>query len=200
MGSSTYLLGTLAATTLVLGAWAASPQAKDEERVLFDFRDPDASKAWQNVNDDVMGGLSEGRLRITGRGTLEFYGVLSLENRGGFASVRSKPQRLGLVDGDRIVARVRGDGRQYYLNLLVPTRRVAFSYRASFETKPGKWQDLSIPLSEFQATSFGRPLKGAAPLEPAKVNSIGFLLADKKAGPFKLEVEYLKAARKTDRR
>jgi hypothetical protein len=29
-------------------------------------------------------------------------------------------------------------------------------------------------------------------LDPGKVNSVGFLLADKKAGPFKLEVDWIK--------
>jgi monofunctional biosynthetic peptidoglycan transglycosylase len=124
---------------------------------------------------------------------MEFYGTLSLENNGGFASVRSRPKKLGLADGEVIVAQVRGDGRQYYLNLHVPTRRIAFSYRASFETKKGKWQEVKVPLSKFQATSFGRPIKDAAPVDPREVNSVGFLLADKKAGPFKLEVEWVKA-------
>ena len=29
-------------------------------------------------------------------------------------------------------------------------------------------------------------------LDPSKVNSVGFLLADKQAGPFKLEVDWIK--------
>ena len=52
-----------------------------------------------------------------------------------------------------------------------------------------------MPLKELQATSFGRPVKDAGPVEASKVNSIGFLLADKKAGPFKLEVEWIKVVR-----
>ena len=45
------------------------------------------------------------------------------------------------------------------------------------------------------ATSFGRPVRNAGPVDAGKVNSIGFLLADKKAGPFKLEVEWIKVLR-----
>jgi len=51
---------------------------------------------------------------------------------------------------------------------------------------------VKIPLKDFQATSFGRPIEDAAPVDPAKVQAIGFLLADKKAGSFKLEVEWIK--------
>jgi len=44
------------------------------------------------VNDGVMGGVSDGRFRVTERQTLEFYGTLSLENNGGFASVSFVPR------------------------------------------------------------------------------------------------------------
>ena len=193
MSSEKYLTGTFLVALLVVVGWTSNLSADEEGRVLFDFRKPEAAKLWQPVNDGVMGGVSDGRFRVTEQGMMEFYGTLSLENNGGFASVRSRPKKLGLADGEAIVARVRGDGREYYLSLRVPTRQIAFSYRASFETKKGKWQEVRVPLNRFQATSFGRPVKDAAPVDPREVNSIGFLLADKKAGPFKLEVEWVKA-------
>lgn len=193
MSSGTYLTGTSLIGLLIVVGSTSNLSAGDDGRVLFDFQKPEAAKLWRPVNDGVMGGVSDGRFRITEQGMMEFYGTLSLENNGGFASVRSTPKKLGLTDGDVIVARVRGDGRQYYLNLRVPTRRIAFSYRASFATKKGKWQEVKVPLKQFQATAFGRPIKDAAPVDPGEVNSVGFLLADKKAGPFKLEVEWIKA-------
>jgi NADH dehydrogenase [ubiquinone] 1 alpha subcomplex assembly factor 1 len=79
-------------------------------RTLFDFAGPEAAQQWQAVNDGVMGGVSDGRFRITDDKTLEFFGTLSLENNGGFASVRTKPGELGLSDGDELVVRVKGDG------------------------------------------------------------------------------------------
>jgi monofunctional biosynthetic peptidoglycan transglycosylase len=184
-----------AVAALILICSVATVQADDKQIELFDFSKPDAAKQWQTVNDGVMGGVSDGRVRITDKGIMEFYGTLSLENNGGFASARSKSKPLGLKEGDVIVARVRGDGREYYLNATVPTFRIAFSYRSSFETKAGEWQEIKMPLKELQATSFGRPVKNAGPVEASKVNSVGFLLADKKAGPFKLEVEWIKVIR-----
>jgi len=184
-----------AVAAFILICSVATVQADDKQIELFDFSKPDAAKQWQTVNDGVMGGVSDGRVRITDKGIMEFYGTLSLENNGGFASVRSKSKPLGLKEGDVIVARLRGDGREYYLNATVPTFRIAFSYRASFETKADEWQEVKVPLKELQATSFGRPVKNAGPVDASKVNSIGFLLADKKAGPFKLEVEWIKVIR-----
>ncbi len=159
-------------------------------RTLFDFGEPRANNTWGTLNDGVMGGVSDGRWRITTDKTLLFSGTLSLQNNGGFASVRSQPRDLGLAEGDSLVVRVRGDGREYSVNLYVPTNRTAFSFRAPLETTAGKWQETVIPVSAFYATSFGRRV--AEKVDAAKVNSIGFLLGDKKAGPFKLEVASVK--------
>lgn len=165
---------------------------KGEETMLLDFRAPEAAAAWRAVNDGVMGGVSTGEFRITNSQTLEFFGNLSLENDGGFASIRTVPGAVDLAGAKALRLRFRGDGRTYLLNLYVPTRQIAFSYRAAFETDKGKWLELSIPLTEFKATSFGREVAGADPLDPAKVQSIGFMLSDKTPGPFKLEVDWIK--------
>ena len=172
-----------------------SAAAADElkARVLFDFSETEGGRRWQTVNDGVMGGRSDGRFRVAENGTMEFYGTLSLENNGGFASVRSQARRLGLQEGESLVTRVRGDGRRYTLNLYVPTRRMAFSYRVEFQSKKDEWIELRVPLKDFAATSFGRVVNNAGPVNPQKVSSIGFLLGDKKAGPFKLEVDWIKA-------
>ena len=162
---------------------------------LFAFGSPDAAAGWQAVNDDVMGGVSDGRFRITERQTLEFSGTLSLENNGGFVSVRSRPRTLGLQTGDTLVARVRGDGREYQFNLYASGRTRAFSYRAPVQTRSGEWVEVAVPLDRFEATSFGRVLRGAGPVDPRSVRSIGFLLAEKTPGPFVLEVAWVKALR-----
>jgi len=70
---------------------------------------------------------------------------------------------------------------------------MAFSYRVDFQTKKGEWIEVRAPLKDFVATSFGRIVNNAGPVNAQQVNSIGFLLGDKKAGPFKLEVDWIKA-------
>lgn len=170
-------------------------QAPQAPLFAFAFASPDAAAAWQAVNDGVMGGVSDGRFRIAERQTLEFYGTLSLENNGGFASVRSRPMPLGLQTGDALMARVRGDGREYQLNLYTSGRTTAFSYRAPVKTRPGEWIEVRIPLERFVATSFGRVLQGASPVDPRSVTSVGFLLAEKAPGPFALEIEWISVLR-----
>ena len=180
-------------TMLMLLFIGGSTLAADEDkpRTLFQFDTADAAKQWSTVNDGVMGGRSEGQFKITDKKTMQFFGTLSLENNGGFASVRTRPTKLDLKKGDSLILKVRGDGREYSLNLYVPRRLIAFSYRASFQTKKDEWIEVTVPLTKFVATSFGRVVKNQE-LDPSEVNGLGILLGDKKAGPFTLEVESIK--------
>jgi monofunctional biosynthetic peptidoglycan transglycosylase len=159
---------------------------------LLDFAGSDTVQKWQAVNDGVMGGVSDGRFKITPDKTMEFSGRLSLENNGGFASVRTKPANFNIHAGDTLVVRVKGDGREYVLNIYTKSRRMAFSYRTALPTTKDEWTEVSVPLEEFIPTSFGNRVQGMRPVEPDQINSLGFMLSDKKPGPFRLEVDWLK--------
>ena len=165
---------------------------------VLDFAGPDSAQKWQAVNDGVMGGVSDGRFRITGEKTLEFFGTLSLENNGGFASVRTKPADLNIKANDTIIVRVKGDGREYVLNLYTKSRRMAFSYRAPLPTTKDEWTEVKVPLAEFIPTAFGRRVQGMGPVEPDQINGLGFMLSDKKPGKFQTQVEWVKAGRERE--
>jgi peroxiredoxin len=187
------------ALAIVLGAIAGSAFASDagdsHARPLFDFAAADAAQAWRAVNDGVMGGVSTGEARVTEEHTLRFAGTLSLENDGGFASIWSAGPARDLQEFDGLYIRARGDGRRYRLTVRTDFPIAAGSYRREFGTTPETWIEVFLPFAEFEASSYGRPVAGAPPLNRARVASIGFLLADKKAGPFALEVAWIKAHR-----
>ena len=140
-----------------------------------------------------MGGRSIGRFRINAEQSLGFFGNLSLENNGRFASVRSRSRHLGLRDTDSIVAQVLGDGRTYSLNLYADNNvgGGGYSYRQSFQTQNGKWIQVEFPVSKFVATWRGREFPNQE-LDPRNANVLGIFLSDKQAGPFKLEVAWIK--------
>ena len=184
-----FLAGVLALSMVT------TAMAEDKMIPLFDFTEADAPKQWQTVNDGVMGGVSEGKFKITDAKTMEFFGTLSLANNGGFASVRTKVKKLSLEKDDTLVAKIRGDGRQYMLNLYPNKQRMAYSYRATVQTKKDEWIEVKVPLAKFEATSFGRIVKNAGLVKPEEINSLGFMLGDKKAGRFKMEIEWIKVER-----
>jgi uncharacterized surface protein with fasciclin (FAS1) repeats len=167
--------------------------SKPISKLLIDFSDESVANQWISVNDNVMGGISEGRFHITDNNTLEFSGNLSLENRGGFASIRTRSIDLNLDGYDKIGLRLKGDGRTYYFNLMTSSRRPASSYRAPVKTQKDTWQDIHIALEDFVYTSFGRVMEGVAPVKAENIQSLGFTLSDKKPGPFLLEVSEIRS-------
>ncbi|MCE9534000.1 MAG: CIA30 family protein [Planctomycetes bacterium] len=72
---------------------------------------------------------------------------------------------------------------------------MAFSYRATILSKKDEWIEIKVPLDKFEATSFGRVVQDAGAVKPEEVNALGFMVSDKKAGPFKLEIESIKVVR-----
>jgi len=158
---------------------------------VFSFNDPAAASQWQVVNDGVMGGRSYGQRRVNEYKNLEFSGNLSLANNGGFSSIRAARGGLNLTGDSVIIARVRGDGREYKFNLYTQRNLSGYSWRQTFQTRKDEWIDVKIPLNKFVATWRGRTFRNER-LNASEVQGMGILLGDKKPGPFKLEIESIK--------
>jgi NADH dehydrogenase [ubiquinone] 1 alpha subcomplex assembly factor 1 len=154
--------------------------------LLADFNDADEAARWRPTDDIVMGGQSSSAMQA-GDGVGVFAGELSLESGGGFASVRRREQLVDLSACDAIELHVRGDGRRYKLNLRTSVSFDAVVYQAAFATRPGTWQTVTLPLTAFEPRFRGRPAAGT--LDRAHVASLGLLISDKQAGPFRLEVK-----------
>lgn len=164
-------------------------------KTLFDFETATHSPAWDVVNDGVMGGVSASQFQVLTNGGAVFSGTVRLENNGGFASVRSTPVRENLAGLTAFVLRVRGDGRRYKFSARTGVGFDSPLYQCSFTTKQGEWEEHRLAFSDFVPTFRGRVLTDVPPLDPAGVNSVGFLISDKQAGPFRLEIGWIKAAR-----
>jgi NADH dehydrogenase [ubiquinone] 1 alpha subcomplex assembly factor 1 len=166
-----------------------------EQRLIFDFKTADAERDWVTVNDDVMGGVSEGKVSLSKKGVLRFEGKVSLDNNGGFASIRSRPQPHDLSAYAGLLIRVCGDGQRYACTLRTDFDIMAGSYQCKFETQKDEWQNIFLPLEEFVPTSFGQAMQNAPRLNKAAIRSFGFMISDQQAGPFRLEVGWIKAVR-----
>ena len=161
--------------------------------MIFDFEDARDIETWGAVNDGVMGGVSDGSVRMTDRGSLQFSGSVSLENNGGFASIRSRRADLDLSSFDGLLVRVRGDGKRYDFNLRTNVRIMAGSYRVKFDTIANTWLEVYLPFEDFVPTSFGRVRTDLPALDSSKIRSFGLLISDKQVGAFEIEVDWIKA-------
>ena len=159
-------------------------------RRLIDF-DAGTDRDWIAVNDGVMGGRSSSDLAVGDDGIGVFTGNLSLENNGGFASVRTAVPDAALAGASRIVLRVRGDGRRYQLRLRHGRRFDGISYTASFETTADDWSTVTLPLGTFEPTFRGYRPRNAEPLDPPRVGQVGIMLSDGQEGPFRLEIDWI---------
>lgn len=161
--------------------------------MLFDFLATSTEPAWFAVNDSVMGGVSRGGPKLID-GSLHFRGVLSLQNNGGFSSIRSGGPTRDLSAAEAILLRVKGDGRTYRLQLgtYAQFRRSRISYQAEFATQNGQWTEVTVPLSSLTPEFRGQKLPGP-PLDRSRIEEIGLSLSDGKPGAFALEIDWIKA-------
>jgi NADH dehydrogenase [ubiquinone] 1 alpha subcomplex assembly factor 1 len=162
---------------------------ESKSSVLMHFGE--ASPPWRNIDDVVMGGVSSSRFRIE-NGLGVFEGTVSLENGGGFASVRSTAGDHDLSAARGLLLRVRGDGKRYALRLRTTDVFGGINYEARFETAEDEWATVSISFERFEPVYRGRKVQDVNPLDLKSVKTLGFLISDKQDGPFRLEVDWIK--------
>jgi len=157
--------------------------------LIFDFTEEDIEGKWIVVNDNVMGGRSEGGYSFR-KNRLIFSGNTNT-NGGGFSSIRTNPTNFYLGDRTGLHIRFKGDGRTYKLGVRIEGKPV--SYRSNFTSGNG-WQEVRVPFNEMDVSWRGRPLsKEEHPLIKSKIRSIEFMIYDKQDGPFKLQVDWIKS-------
>lgn len=176
---------------------ACLPALAGEDLPLAEFTPEESTRlSWRVVDDGVMGGLSQGKLEFSKEGILRFFGTLSLENNGGFSSLRTGDVKFDLSGAEGVVLRVKGDGRSYQLRFSTDAqyRGQEMSFQAGFRTTKGEWTEVKVPFKSFSGTWRGieLPEKG---FDPAKIRRLGLLLADKNQGPFELHVDWIRSYR-----
>ena len=140
---------------------------------------------WWAVNDGVMGGVSSGGIKTDGKGVI-FTGALSLDNNGGFSSVRKRVE-VDVRDATAVRFKVLGDGREYQFRIRHSGRLNRIAWHKPFVTN-GTWQEIEVPLEEFVPVWRGRPVDDAGPVVASRIREVGFMLADKNEGQFALRI------------
>ena len=115
-----------------------------QNMTIFNFtKDSDISN-WKIVDDVVMGGRSDGSFTINEDGHGAFSGKVSLENNGGFSSLRYKFETKETSAYSRFIIRLKGDGKPYQFRVK-DKRYNRYSFIFTFETTTD-WQTIEIPF------------------------------------------------------
>ena len=175
-------------------------------KLLFDFANPNADikEAWGAVDDVVMGGVSQSNIRL-GENKAIFSGIVSTDNNGGFASVRTRnfEPPLDLSDYEGIELKVIGDGKRYKFITRCEGKWDGIGYCYSFDTVYNFPTTIRIPFQDLIPVFRAKTVKEASQLDAAKVYSMQLMLSkfeydgelnpNFEAGSFSLQVEYIKA-------
>lgn len=177
--------------TVVLCVIAASAGTaeRNETVIIVDFANE--SESWPNIDDAVMGGMSTSEM-VVEEGHASFRGLVSFDNNGGFASVRSRPQLRDLSAFDGLILRVRSDGKKYGFRIRTSASFDGVSYQVSLAPPPGEWTDVVVPFSDFVPVWRGRPVADHPPLDPALVTTLG-LIVSRQEGPFQIDIASIRA-------
>ena len=176
--------------------------------ILFDFRNRqlDLREIWGSVDDVVMGGVSESQISAASDAAI-FSGVVSTENSGGFASVRTRnfSPPLDLSSYAGIDLRVKGDGQRYKFLIRTTQSWDGLAYSYAFDTQPQQWLTVRIPFQELNPVFRAKTVSDAPPFRIEQVVSFQLMLSkfeydgalnpSFQPGTFQLQVETIAAYR-----
>ena len=155
-------------------------------QIIFDFNKSSNIKNWIVIDDVVMGGKSSGSFKLNSDGYGVFLGDISLENNGGFSSVRYRFEKILINKSTKISVRIKGDGKKYQFRIKSNSGDY-YSYISPFSTT-GEWQEIEIPLKDMYPSFRGRKLD-----QPNFSNDtfeeITFLIGNKNKEKFQLLID-----------
>jgi len=158
--------------------------------MLFNFTKDANMQNWYVVDDSVMGGVSAGKMDVNDEGHGLFQGHVSLDNNGGFSSIKYNAGKTKLQGYSKFVIALKGDGKAYQFRVKTKSSQY-YSYIASFNTT-NQWQTIEIPFSSMVPSFRGRTLD-MANFPGDSLEEIGFLVGNKKEEDFKLAIDYISA-------
>jgi len=157
-----------------------------QNMTIFDFNENSSLTNWNIVDDVVMGGRSDGNFRINNDGHGEFFGKVSIENNGGFSSIRYNFKKIDSHNYSKFVLRLKGDGKNYQFRVKDNTYN-RYSYISEFKTT-GEWQTVEIPYNKMYASFRGYRLD-IPNFKGDQMQEIAFLISNKKQEEFRLLID-----------
>ncbi|MFH0758491.1 MAG: CIA30 family protein [Bacteroidota bacterium] len=153
---------------------------------VYDFSHESKPGDWFVVDDGVMGGRSQGKVGLSEDGHGIFQGKVSLENNGGFSSIRTGLEGLETKGYLAFKIRLKGDGKNYQYRVRSQLNE-RHSYQYEFPTTE-EWQEVTVPFDQMIPAFRGTLLN--MPNYPGEfLRECSFLISNKKNESFRLEID-----------
>lgn len=157
-----------------------------QRKTLFKFSPGVDLSCWTVVNDGVMGGKSEGHLELTEEGFGKFFGNVSLENFGGFTSIKCELPYTLVNDNPQLAIRVKGDGTSYQFRIKHSPDDM-LSYGNMFRTS-SEWRTIYISLAALVPQWRGKSIK-LPRFHHEGLSEFTILIANRKNESFELLID-----------
>ena len=149
------------------------------QTMTFDNFMIDPAARWEFITDQVMGGISLGKLEFKTDTTSSFArmtGNVSLENKGGFIQFRRKVNKKFDNSLMGLKLSLRGNNEVYFIHLRTTGTYLPWQYyQASFASKD-QWSTVSIPFSQFRRSGWML----SENVKPQNIKSLGIVAFGKK--------------------
>lgn len=202
-----------------------------KDKIIYQFREKEDLDAWYTTTDHMMNGHSWSELTQSKNGkTIAFRGYINQKMPSdrlpipgmtyvAHAYMQTKPwvdgSHVGLMqidNYDKVVLRVRGDGRKYHFVMFsdhhmgeVPQHEYSV-FKAPFQTNGGPvWQKIEIPLSKFlpykdhmfktSGLNYANLKDHFLMRAATRIQWIRIEMLEKNSGPFQLEIDYIAMAK-----
>tara|TARA_B110000003_G_scaffold274490_1_gene314589 strand:+ start:11120 stop:11665 length:546 start_codon:yes stop_codon:yes gene_type:complete len=158
----------------------------------IDFGEEKKGHYWKVINDGVMGGISKGSKELT-KNSMLYKGKVSLDNNGGFSSLRRSFSDKDISMFNEIEIRYRSVGISLAFTIAVSQRWYIPNYKISLDGTSSEWTTTTIKLSDLRKHYIGKPMNEMLKKETLKeIVRIGFITDEKKYGNFEFEIDFIK--------
>lgn len=157
-----------------------------KSQLIFDFNHNSNITGWKVIDDVVMGGRSNGKFKMDSDGNGVFFGEVSLDNNGGFSSVRYQFEKVNTTKDSKVLIRLKGDGKEYQFRVK-SNRNTYYSYITIFKTT-GDWENVVINLKDLYPSFRGQTLN-IPNFAGNSIEEIVFLIGNKKNESFNLVLD-----------
>jgi hypothetical protein len=160
---------------------------------IIDFgNSTEKNQEWVLLSDNIMGGITKSKIEYTNNSVL-LSGNISLDNYGGFSSIKTKYKSVDLSKYIGIKIKFKSTNQKFAFTLEDNQDWTQPNYKREFSSKKDDtWEEVIIYFKDFQEIVIGETTGNMMKSKSLKnIVRMGIMTYEKKEGPFSLEVDYI---------